>query len=843
METETCRNIRSKIEDKMAMILHCHGFPGSGKSQIIRKMAGEFPFAQTNDFFILWHIQCKDSGHDLKKELNNLAKRILQSLHKMNQETYQNIVDNLNINEASELVKHLVEINVDVAIIVEDPLRKDRDELLLKSLCRNLNDHSERLTTKFHVYISSREKKPILHDQDMSCYHLEEVKGFNNKEAIKYLEGGITDKQEAAVISDKQKAAEDRIVARFGGLPLGLQVARGYCQKVRITYTDYLDLVEDLDYDIIKEEEKETLKEYGESAPHVFQAIVMPFVTRNDKDDTTTVLQWKILCCISYFHYDRIPRYVLEQCCHLLREGKVKKPQLQNKVDIGRLITELLEHNMCTETDEGEITFHEVVLNAFRLNKHSVLTDHFNPLEKATEIICSLVSKDMRKKDHATKMHKLRRHLQSLLCHLEKNAWFDSSNDKVLFKALISHLHETVAAIMLNESPSFRTEAEKHLQQSLEQLWPEMCRYSDSDLMTCDKSDEKIAQDIVQHSISKASELPADLTVKYASKLEFIFDDAELEFLKKRSQCATSFKKVKKSLDEKDDIKNLVKDLHSCGLFLSDEKYKPIFYAERFAAILHTWSRLVLYSDPEEVKEEKSKCLRMSNLSHRVGQECKTNCGVSLLTEHISKTGGWVPIVLKLKESREYLNKALDICQNAMHNPPRGDMFENGMLKELNGPSHNYTRITLLKHIARINARLHKGAGPDVIFEADKRCKELFDLSLEHVKTISQCLMCLVYCAKYYAAKEEFERALEIFQKYFELESECKSRFNVQCWATFNYARVASEHKICSTEVKREAFEKCTKVLRSKDGVISKRLTDGLNGYLKALNSCFATGL
>uniref|UniRef100_H2YI83 Uncharacterized protein n=1 Tax=Ciona savignyi TaxID=51511 RepID=H2YI83_CIOSA len=41
------------------IIIHCHGFPGTGKSQIVRKLAQEFPFTQEPvPMTVKWHIEC-----------------------------------------------------------------------------------------------------------------------------------------------------------------------------------------------------------------------------------------------------------------------------------------------------------------------------------------------------------------------------------------------------------------------------------------------------------------------------------------------------------------------------------------------------------------------------------------------------------------------------------------------------------------------------------------------------------------------------------------------------------------------------------------------------------------
>ena len=830
--TETCKEIREKIGKKSAIVLLCHGIAGCGKSQIVLKMAEDFPFPENdtqknNDLIIKWHIQCKDSGHDLQAQLKCLAKRLLQGSY-INQETYQNVVENLDIQEARELVNILVKTQVPVVIIVEDPPLEDREKLL-KNLCRSLKDHDDKaLEKKFHVYISSRKCTSLLHAQDI-CYNAIEVKGFNHKEAVKYLSN-----LKGRVSQTDQKAI-NHIVKLFGGLPLGLQAAKGYCTEARLSYTNYIDLVEVAEDDIINKEGMETIKEYKELAPHLLHAIVTPFIPK-DETDTMAVLHWKILCCISHLNYDQIPRFVLEQCCHILRKAKVKKPQIKNRADVGFLISRLIELNMCTETDiEDEITFHEVVLNAFRLSKHTVLIGKFQPLEKTVEIMCTLSSKDMRKVEHSANMRNVRSHLQSLLRYIEKNPLiFERSEKRLLFKALSSHLHEITAAIMLNESPSFRNEADQHFKKSLNEIWPEMNNYIHSELQKCPQSDTDIAKEVLQHSMSKASTLPKNFIANYTSKLHFSFDNKELQFLQNRSASESCFDEIKNLLNEKDSTESLVKKLHDCKLFLDDYKHQQIFYAERFASILHSWSRVALYGNSDEAKEAGEKHIRMSNLSHSVCKECKERCGVPLLIEHLSKIGGRIPLVLKLKGSAEELEKALATCKEAMHHDhDTVDMFENGMLKEVYGPSYDYTRINLLRYIVQINARLHKEARPQAVAEADASCEELFKLCKKHSKTIGKSVMCLIYCAKYYAAKKDFEKAMECYQKYFELEPECKQKFNIRCWAIYNFARSVSEQQNCLAQLRKQAVTKCKEALQSKD-VITKSLKSDLDCCLKA---------
>ena len=834
--TETCKRVHENIKKKVATILHCHGVGGSGKSEIVRKMAESFPFAEGNEskFCIKWHIQCKDSGHNLQQELKLLAAKLLENSPKVSQEIHQEIVDNLDSFQAKHLVDILVELDVPILIIVEDPSNED-GEKLLKSLCESLMSYSKKIIDKkIHLYISSRQGESIVTAQEtfLSYYALFHVQGFNEQEATKYMLAEKTGEE----TSEDEETAVAKIFKLFDGLPLGLQVAKKYCQKVKINYSDYVELMSDLLDNAITSEKSEVIKEYGNKALNVFHALVMPFIP-NDEEDATAVLFWNILCCISYFHYDRIPRFALEQCCLILQAEKVKKTRIKNRIDTSRLISKLVDQGMCTETDQDQITFHEVVLYAFRLSRNALSITNCYHLQKAVEIMSSLVSKDMRKQDHAKRMYQLRRHLQSLLLHIEKNLQIlEDSEDVLLLKALTSHLHETAAAIMLNESSLFWKEADEHYEKALNHIWPEKS-YSYSALMQWQeygREKKEFAQKILEFSKTKADKLPVNFTLKYASKLEFSFEASEIKFLESRSLSKSIFAKVKDLLNKRSPNEDVLSHLIHCGLFLSDQQYKPIFYAERFAFILHSWSRLVLYGDEDQVSKVSEKCLFMSTLSKRISMECRKFNRISFLSEHLSEIGGWVPMLLKLKRPSEELKEALTTCKSALMDKSTKDMFENGMLKEVYGPEDIGNRISLLRYIVRINARLHQEASIEELKQADSDCEELFKLAEKHAPNVSACLMCLIYCAKYYAAKGEFEHAMECFQKYFDLEPVYMPRFNSRCWAVFNYAKAVVENKHSSLDDKFHSARKCSEVLNS-NNVMNKTLKIGLKSFLKQL--------
>ena len=791
-ETKTYKKILKKIKEENMCILHCWGVSGSGKSQIVRKLAESFPFTyndkkSSSKNVIKWHIQCKDSRHDVNKELQKLTDELFKNAYIQNKETYQSIKDGLNDNVCDMLVQTLLLCSFPVLIIVEDPdpdsCEEKQNIKLLQDFLRKLSRSSLELVNKptMHFYVTSRTGNPILKEDEanpMSIYKKEIVTGFDVSEALEYL-----------LSNDKpNKESATKIFQLFNGIPLGLQAAKGYCDDARINYSDYLHLLQATEYDIIRDEEEAITKEFGDSAKHVFQAIVLPFIPSDE--DYTACLHWKILLCLSYFNYDRIPRFAVEYCYSLLHESKVKKTSIMNKADVGKLVTKLLEHDMCSETDKKEITFHKGVSIAFRLNRHSALPKPFSPLKKTIEIMSGLVSKDMRKTSHSDQMHQLRRHVQTLLNHIGNEKEILQGENSTLLKALTSHLYETVAAIMLNESPAlFLNLSREFFDKALELVWDNLkqLKYKDEEF------DPNLAKEIVAKSREKGSMLPNGFTIDYASKLEMHFDNKEINFLKSKSSSMHSSKEFEKLIKSKENNKLLLEEMQKCKLFLPNEDYAHIFYAERIASILHSYSRLVLYADLNEARQYDKKFIWMNQLSNCIAAECRTACNVSLLVERLSQTGGLIPIVLKLKKTSVDDNvKALEFCKSSLSTKTENtDIYENGMLKEVFGPSKIITRLVLLRSITRVNARLLKSTDYEVdVVDADKNCNDLFELSVENWKEISSCTLCFIYCAKYYAARNNFEQAVKCFDKFFEITSEesFKVRFNVLCWAVYNYA-------------------------------------------------------
>ena len=819
-ETETIKSTLTKVRNKQKLMLHCYGVPGSGKSQLVRTLAKTFPYGTDgrNSLYIKWHIRCKDTGDDLQTEFQHLAEKLQENYFARTDDVWQKIKKEFRKNQANKFLELLLNCKVPVLILLEDPDPKDQN--LLRDLFQRLDkDFQENNHSPFHVYVTSRIKSPIIApkmSQHLEGYEVINVTGFNQEEGISFL-----DRFQGKAIEAREDLIQ--VFKRFSGMPLGMLAAKGYCQYADLSYKDYLKLAEDNDYDILSDEKEAILQEYGQSAEHIFQAVVMPFMPEEESTGSSADLDlhWQVLCCISNFHYDCLPRFLLEACCHVIRKQKVKNPVLRNKKDTGILIRMLVDHGMCTKVENGQfITFHEIVQNAFRFKAQSV--HNFNLLVKAMEAMCNLVSIDMREKKHFDKMRMLRPHLQTLLLQVKKNeTMLENVMNVSLLKATTSHLYEIAGAALLEETRS--EESETMFKESLKTIWPTVLEV----ICRKDQSKDELVQMIFDESQVKGEELPSDFILRYASWIKLShFDETKHNFLRSESKC--SYEKVE-ALVKQCNFKELVIELQKCELFLSDESFRPIFYAERAASILHRWSRYFLTgSNGHQTEIEMG--LRLSLLSNAVSIRVRETTGVPLMTEWLSYTTGMIPLLMKQKNKPESFSEARHVCKTMLGNQNL-IVYENGLLARLFYPPE-VTKMYLLRRLVQINARLISSSciteEEGFLQEAEEQCKELY--SLANDRSRSSCGKAFVVCGKYYGAKKDYIQAIHCFNEYFGLSTlpDLKQEFYTECWAVYNYARAVSCFP--SSDAKIDAIERCKAVLST-----NKVITIDLKRHLERI--------
>ena len=285
-DTETIKSTSNKVKNKRKLMLHCYGVPGSGKSQLVRTLAKKFPYGPDgrNSLYIKWHIQCKDTGDDLQKEFQHLAEKLQEHYFARTDDVWQSIEKEFRKNQANKFVEMLLNCKIPILIVLEDPVQKDQN--LLRDFFRLLDkDFEENNHSPFHVYITSRIKSSIIApmmSQHLEGYEVIKLAGFNQEEGINFLE-----RYEGEAIEAREDLIQ--VFKRFSGMPLGMLAAKGYCQYADLSYKNYLKLAENNDYDILSDEKEAIVQEYGQSAEHIFQAVLMPFMPEESTDSSANL--------------------------------------------------------------------------------------------------------------------------------------------------------------------------------------------------------------------------------------------------------------------------------------------------------------------------------------------------------------------------------------------------------------------------------------------------------------------------------------------------------------------------------------------------------------------------
>ena len=252
------------------------------------------------------------------------------------------------------------------------------------------------------------------------------------------------------------------------------------------------------------------------------------------------------------------------------------------------------------------------------------------------------------------------------------------------------------------------------------------------------------------------------------------------------------------------------------------------FFAERFASIMHRWSRYCSTGDTGDQPETK-KGLWLSSLSNNVSKRVEELSGVTLMTDWLSFSSGLIPLLMQQKGNKESLLRAQNLCSTMMAKENLM-VYENGLLKSVNYPPE-VSKMFLLRNRVRINARLP--TDEIIQHQADAECNQLFDLVLSNKEKMMSVGSTLIYCAKYYCAKKKFAQAITCFEKYFELSP--RPKFLTECWAISNYARAVCCYPISSA--KKDAMERCKSLLFDSKKEIKVDIKNRVKKYYEQLKT------
>ncbi|CAK8693113.1 unnamed protein product [Clavelina lepadiformis] len=824
LPTKTYKKLSRLAESSSIFVLHCYGQPGNGKSEIIRKLAADFPFvkSETQHPCVKWHLQYFKSKTSIKQELQKLVKKLHARGLLISVTEFEEIMASLEKEEARPLASFLCKANIDLVILFEDFNIDVEAKKYVYDFVSTLS--SSEMGGKTHIYLTTEQGLPTISlDQysHKSYYNLVKIKGFQEHEGMMFLLDG------ADGIRDVEAAKQ--VNEQLDGSPLALQFAKSYCRIASLHYYEYLTKIEE---NIPSTDSNPKQK--------IFAAITLLPDTPDKKFNKWNVT-WKVFCCLSLLTCESMPEdFVLECFRYFAKQDEAT--ELASKKIRSEWIDDLKSKGMCTRSGKKSVSFHQLIMMSFQSYRESNLPTGPIYVKHLMYILAGLVTKDFRSDRNLATMTELQIIGKEVLKLAENNKeeiLGGGENGQVIFRLILSRLYEVFGALVSFRSPIDYDISLELLEKSLELLLPE------ENWNLIQRKPARDANGAADKIIDCCQiNFPSDLITEYEAMLHICLGPQEFAYLKQQSKKPSAVEKIEK--DEKETLENLklINLLRSAGVFLKEDDQKKIFLAEKVSTILHSLSRVVLYKGTSPSTKELEDSKWRSSLSHAIAKRCRENYNIGLLVEHLSITAAMIPLLLKSKDDDNALQEAKKMCELALDkNSKLFDMYEHGLLKEVYGPSHNSARLQMLKNLLRTHSRLARfedgnKTKEERFAESHETCEELLELAQRKLddKLDPQCsgaLASFIYCAKYYAAFEDYESAMKCFVNFFENQYFYRLQPAIQAWGAYNFARAVVEGKL-SNEVKK-AKEMCESFLLSTSTYIAHNLKEKLRNILKDL--------
>ena len=816
--------LKKKVKNQNATVLHLHGMPGMGKTELVRSLSAEFPSYVLNsevDIWVACEIDCREANEDLEESLEKLLQEMVNNNILTNVDVCHSACSTLKQKRTQDYVKLLCQAEVPVLIIVQDPSQHHQGLLIdFVSSVKNA-----KCSQPLHLYITSNSKRAVPRLSESEMY---EVSGLTEDEGLKLLE--VDPK-----LDNENKRAAITIYKEMSGSPLGLSTVLIYCDESMINYKDYLKLSTSPLKAAVHQEE-------GMSGDNqsIFKAIIRLLDSKGLLDEMKT---------IAMFHNSSIPRVLIGkvfQCRRKVEEDGLEPIDVRNEQESGKLMFLLKDTSFCqiTERDEKHVavTLNQLVFAALQAHLDTKARIEFvSHLKEAVEALSAVVHKDLRHEEDLAFMKRMKPHIRTILQHVVK---YEEVLDNFLIKMATSHLHQVLGVI---ESEYLHSSAEENFKSSASIILQEVSARSKTAFVYHDLEKIKMeltgvhVEDLANACLKAGRALISDkkCLCQYAL-LVLQLKQEDVDYLLKLSSDDELTSYLKSDFDRSLSVGTYVLEKlrsKTQGMFLGKNKYSEVFFINRLVSVLHSTGRLALYKD-EDVSSGSWKtyfnALKLANALSAKCRECSGVClllcrltsdsMITLLTEVLARMRktdlGKTNKITTLQITRK---AAVPLLKIIMENEET-QVFETGLRKSTMTKSEKLLlelRTSCL--LVRLNTKLwrlwtveeQQNEHSSVNEHYETLCSKTNDaMKEEHEETDlwNHARKCIVYCGKYLAARGYYTEALQHFTKAYECDVDAKGQSKIHPWISYNYARSVSAGNL--KHQRKRAIQKCQDALQ-----------------------------
>ena len=821
-------------------ILHLYGIPGSGKTEIVRKLAQDFPYDTHDEVTVKKEVDLSDNPDDLRTSLKDLLKEMLD--HNLVLEAdCKSACMSLDKGNSQALVKALCDSNASILIMIQDAQEANQD--FLNDLVSSLKQVTS--VKPIHFYVTSNVKSTLRILEVAKTYvcgslphsNVSASEGTQQEEAsvetvlpifkdyeIAGLQAGegLTMLGVSENDTEEEQIAAGKITDDLSGSPLGLIAVENHCRTSGITYSDYLELKTFWNYNKI-------IDTFSFKHKHVFEAVIRLL-------DTKESLLNKMKT-VAMFHHGDIPRRLIGKVMQTFRNVEENKipvgTYLNNKQESGMFISQLEDFSIC-EVDKHNknpvaITFHRVVFSAMQaLLKSEESTQYAKFLKQAILALSSVVNKDLRRREDLVFMKRMSPHIQAILQNFDNYAKNMSNSIDFLENMAVIHLREVFGAV---NSDSLQGLAEKSLITAGKSIWKEVLARSASNLefhVFIQKQSEGVAhyaEQIIAACLEAGEDLKnegIDITEYISTVLQVKEEDVDfLCTLTSSEKIQQYLRKISKfSLTIPSEFLKLLDNKHK-GIFLERSLHRKLFFVDRLVSIVYSLGRIVLYDDEDITAERREKFLWIIDLAKALCVECNKVTGVNILFQiltafvqlevRLKKTAGLDADGKKalLQETRKVAERNLtQICEE------KEEAFENGLRKSV--IKNVFQELTSLRTLVRIDAKLWHLCNPEELVELQKTSnlyyQQLHEKANEAMETWKQSPKCIVYCGKYLAAKGDYEGAVLHFRTALDTKFVKGDKSKAFPWVCYNHLRAVRKGNL--VKYQQDAMERGNEAIK-----------------------------